>query len=129
MTTDDLHELKMYSNLPGQGVTEKIEIGLKSITPSLGLGATSNKLSEIGRNLGILAEYHGLARILRKRDVPWQEGLNKHMFFFRDEIVNAIIILGCAYAVIQNFDLFLPIAGLGFAYIASDKFLKDIQKM
>lgn len=119
----------MYSNLPGQGITEKVEIGLKSITPSLGLEKTSNKMSEIGRNLGILVEYHGLAKILRKRDVPWQEGLNKHMFFFRDEVVNAIIILGCAYAVSQNFDLLLPFAGLGIFYVASDKFLKNIEKM
>ncbi len=129
MSTDELHDLKMYSTLPGQGYSEKIEIAAKSITPSLGLSETSSLLQRLARNFAHLMEYYGLAIITRKKNIPWQEGLNKHMFFLDDSVINAAIVLGCGIAIISNFDLLLPIAGVGLFYIGSDRFIKTIEKM
>ncbi len=126
---DVLHEVKMYYDLPGKGTSEKLEEVAKQITPAFGLRTTSFILQKWARNFAILLENWGLATIVRKRDVPWQEGLKKHMFFFDDAIVNAAIILGCVMAVISNFDLLLPIAGIGAFYFGSDKFFTKIERL
>ncbi len=128
-STDELHELKSYSDMPGQGRSEILERAAKSITPSLGLESTSVLLQRWARNFGHLLEYYGLAQIVRKKDVPWQEGLNKHMFILDDSVINALLVLGCGIAIIMNFDLLLPLAGIGVVYHGSDRFIKKIEKL
>ncbi|MDP3742152.1 MAG: hypothetical protein Q8R15_02445 [Candidatus Micrarchaeota archaeon] len=126
---DVLHEVKMTYDLPGMGTSEKLEEVAKGISPAFGMRGTSYALQKWARNFAILLENWGLATIVRKRDVPWQIGLNQHMFFFDDAIINAVIILGCAMAVISNFDLLLPIAGIGAFYIGSNKFFKKVERL
>lgn len=127
--SDVLHDIKMKWDLPGCGTSEKLEKAAKTITPALGLESVSNILRRLARNTGMWLEYHGLATILQKRDVPWQIGLNKHMFFFDDSIINAVIILGAGIAIIQSFDLALPLVGIGAFYIGSDHFFKKIERL
>ncbi len=129
MSTDDLHELKTYSNMKGQGRSEIIERSLKSITPALGLSAASDAVSKYARNLAVFLEARGIARILRNRDISFKEGLAKHVFFFDDAIINLTIVAGCAYVVVSNFDFALPMLGLAAIYFGSDRFIRDIEKM
>ena len=129
MGRDILHETKMQYNLSGCGTSEKLESVAKSITPALGLIEVSNVAQTLSVKLGAWLEFYGLANILIKKDVPFSVGLYKHMFFFDDSIVNAIIILGCGYVVISNFDLALPIAGIGAFYFGSDHFFKKVERL
>lgn len=127
--TDILHDIKMQWDLPGCGTSEKIEKAAKSITPALGLTKASNVSRRLARNTGMWLEHYKLATILQKRDVSWQVGLNKHMFFFDDSVINAIILLGCGIAVIQNFDLVLPFGLIGAFYFGSDHFFKKVERL
>lgn len=126
---DVLHEVKMMYDLPGCGTSEKLEQVAKGITPSLGLQGTSYMLQKWARNTGVLLENYGLATIVRKRDVSWQVGLNKHMFFFDDAVINAALIIGCAAAVASNFDLLLPMVAIGAFYIGSDHFFRKVERL
>ncbi|MFH1246922.1 MAG: hypothetical protein V1644_00945 [Candidatus Micrarchaeota archaeon] len=126
---DVLHEVKMMYDLPGMGTSEKLEEAAKSITPALGLRPVSFAMQKWARNLGAMLENFGFAVILRKRDVPWNEGLNKHMFFFDDAVINTVLILGCTMAVLFNTDLLLPMIAIGAFYVGSEKFFTKIQRL
>ncbi len=126
---DVLHEVKMMYDLPGKGTSEKLEEAVKGITPALGLRGASYTMQKWARNTGAMLEWNGFATIVRKRDVSFKEGLNKHMFFFDDAIINAALILGGTMAVMSNLDLLLPIIAIAVFYLGSDTILKKIERL
>ena len=129
MSSDVLHDIKTAFDAPTLGTTEKLEGAAKSLTRELGLEPTSRQMEKVASRFAVLMEYYGLAQIARRKNISFNDGMSKHMFFFDDKIVNAVVLLGCGIALISNFSLALPLAGIGAFYFGSDKFLKTIEKL
>ncbi len=129
MSSDALHDAKMYFNAPTIGMSERLEVVGKSIAPAFGLEGFSTTLQRLARNFAALLEYYKLATVLRHKDISFADGMSKHMFFVDDKIVNAAILLGCGIAIISQPSLLLPLVLIAVAYFASDKFLKTVEKL
>ena len=129
MGSDALHDLKTSFDAPTMGTSEKLEKVAKSFTPALGLEKTSQTTQRLARNFAVLMEYYKLAKVVRKKNVTFAEGMGRHMFFLDDKIINGVLLLGCGLAVVSNFSLALPMAGVAAFYFGSDKFIKTVEKL
>ncbi len=129
MSSDDLHDLKTGFDAPTLGISERLESTAKSITPALGLSGTSATVQRLARNFAVLMEYYKLAPIARKKNVSFDDGMSKHMFFVDDKIINALLVLGCGLAIISQFELILPLGLIGAIYLGSDKFIQTVEKL
>ncbi|MFH0713499.1 MAG: hypothetical protein V1722_02870 [Candidatus Micrarchaeota archaeon] len=129
MTTDALHSSKTSYDAVGLGTSERLENIAKGMSSSFCSDETSLKLQTWASKFAVLMEYYKLAHILRYKNITFEEDMEKHMFLVDDKIINALLFLGTALAVISNTWLALPLGIIWVIYFASDKFIKTIEKL